>query len=55
MILEENFAILDEDEDFDLLEEEDEILMEGEILDEGVRDTLTQRYKEITSASDIDK
>ena len=55
MILDENFAILDEDEDFELLEEEDEILMEGEILDEGVRDKLTQRYKEITSASDIDK
>ena len=50
MILEENFAILDEDEDFDLLEEEDEILMEGEILDEEL-----MQYSVIKGPKDIDK
>ena len=50
MILEENFAILDEDEDFELLEEEDEILMEGEILDEEI--VLNEAL--ITSASNVD-
>ena len=50
MILDENFAILEEDEDFDLLEEEDEILMEGEILDEEL-----MQYSVIKGPKDIDK
>ena len=55
MIYNENFALMDEDEDFDLFDEDfdldDEVLMEGSM--ELLHEAMT--YKVITKPADIDK